>query len=353
VKKRTCPYNTRCRKCGKPIAKGDWVWFGKHDGARCLDCGGEPGEAKPDRAPAAEAPAPKSAPARPVGCPPVSRDSDGVYRFQWDSVGDAVADAFADRAQSEESRADLARRIQDAEGGKWANHHTKESMRKAVGNPRPASLKAIDEMREALADELVTPVVPRRRVRHGREDGDELDPDRWLIREPMAWGRSEREPRNRLTVTIGLNLSVHAFQKPDELLFRGAAACALADLLTVRGLNVAIVGFLAVSDMSRQCGKIVSKVELKSSEMPLDLGAIATAACDIGFLRLVMAYGTARHALGKLDECLGRPISLPPADRNGLDYVIDNDVTSQEAALKWLKSVAGPGARAAQEGGAE
>jgi hypothetical protein len=41
---------------------------------------------------------------------------------------------------------------------------------------------------------------------------------------------------------------------------------------------MAICGVAMNQYRCRHCGKIVSKVELKASEMPLDLGAIATAA---------------------------------------------------------------------------
>lgn len=344
MKLRPLPYNKACGGCARLLHKGETAWFGKHAGARCPECGPTAASA-PTPAPETPAPIPaepraKRAPRPAPGkYPPATRGEDGVHRCGWESVADLVADAFSDRAQSEANREDIARRIAGAEGGRWANHHTVASIKAAVGSPSKKLLGAIDAMRESLADDVHLPVVPRRKVRHGRDEGDALDPDRWLIREPMAWDRCERELRSRTNVGIGINLSVHAGQKPDELLYRGAAACALADLLAARGLNVRIIGFLVVESMSAECPQLVSQVELKAPDMPLDMATIATAACDIGFFRLVMVYATARHASGKLDRALGTPAGLPAGDRRGLDFIVNHDVCSRDSAAEWLRDI--------------
>jgi len=367
MKLRPLPYNKVCGGCAKLLRKGEQAWFGKHAGARCTDCGWQPPpwQQPPSQAPgepSTPVPAPDAPvhPRKPKGrCPvtaypPATRCEDGIYRHGWESVAELVADAFTDRAQSDANREDVARRIANNEGSRWANHHTVASVTAAVGSPSKKLLGAIDAMRESLADDVILPVVPRRKMRHGRDEGDELDPDRWLIREPFAWDRCEREMRSRNSVGIGINLSVHAGQKPEELLYRGAAACALADLLAARRLNVRITGFLVVHNMSAGCPELVSQVELKSSDMPLDMAAIATAACDIGFFRLVMVYATARHASGRLDGALGAPAALPDADRRGLDFIINHDVCSRDSAADWLREILNgmTGAAPENEGGA-
>jgi len=362
---RPLPYNKSCRQCAKLLRKGEVAWFGKHEGALCTDCHAE-ANGKPVPAPQPDTPVPVPAPDAPVhprrprkpgpagAYPAAARCDDGIYRYEWESVSDLVDDAFCDRATAEATRADIARRISNNEGGKWANHHTVASIKAAVGKPAKKLIDAIDAMRQSLADDAALPVIPRRKIRHGREDGQELDPDRWLVREPMAWDRSEREPRPRNCIAIGVNMSVHAGQKPEELLYRGAAACALADMLTTRGMNVAITGFLVVHKMSEGCGDLVSKVELKSSNMPLDMAGLATSACDIGFFRLVMVYATARHTTGHLDGALGYPAGLPDADRKGFDFVLENTVRSKADAEEWLQeNVRAMNAGNESEGGAQ
>ena len=75
--------------------------------------------------------------------------------------------------------------------------------------------------------------------------------------------------------------------------------------------------------------------------MPMDLGSLALCCCDIGYFRIVGIFGRARHLPGRI-EAYGRTILLPPADRAGLDYLIDSDVLSRGAAAAWLKNVLTP-----------
>ena len=39
MKIRPSPYNTKCRACGRAVPKGETCHFGKHEGARCMNCG--------------------------------------------------------------------------------------------------------------------------------------------------------------------------------------------------------------------------------------------------------------------------------------------------------------------------
>lgn len=357
MKKRVAPYNTKCRACGRAITKGETVYFAKHEGARCLGCGPSSAANPPPSIPASPGkpvrrnpsptkktqPEPEPKAKAPAVCPPAVRGADGVYRFGWESVAELVNDAFGhDAAQSESAaahiRAFVGTHIKNGRGDTWVNDQSPETLMKAVTTPDRKLLVAIDEMREALAGEIPLPTAPRRRVRHGREDGDELDPDRWLARLPNGWDRCEREPRPCGTVGIHINLSVNHKQKPAELLYRGAAACALADVLVAQGRNVEITGFMSAVNLSQCCKKLVTRVVLKSADMPLDLAAVATAACDIGFFRLAVVPATARHALGNLALGFGHPASLPVADLGGADFAIGLEVTSKAAAVNWLRT---------------
>jgi hypothetical protein len=364
MKTRPAPYNTKCRGCGRAIAKGDTCHFAKHEGARCRSCGpadapalpkpapeppkSEPPPEKPAPRRSKKSPAPKPAPKplpalpAPLTCPPAALGTDGFHRWQWDSVADLVADAFGHAAaQSATNVVKIAQSIRQESGGRWANHQTAESLQRLVHAPDRRLLAAIEEMRDKLADEITLPTAPRRRVRHGRADGDELDADRWLHRIPEAWDRCERVPQPRGTLEIFINLSVHCKQAPDELLYRGAAACALADLLAKQGRNVGISGFLVSCNMSKDSRRIITKVRLKDPAMPLDMAAVATAACEIGFFRMAMIHAAVRHVPGELNDGFGHPANLPEEDTGAADFVIGGDVRSKAVAVAWLKGAAG------------
>jgi hypothetical protein len=164
-----------------------------------------------------------------------------------------------------------------------------------------------------------------------------LDPDRWLVRDLAPWERVVREVQPRRTVTIGVNLSVNCTVKREELLYRGAAALALADVLTSRGVSVGIVAFYSVGRPTQTVGQGVVRYALKDPLMPLDLGAVTFALCEVAWFRVVGACGAVRHWPGKVDPSLGYAMPLPAADRAGLDYVVDTDVLGEAKALEWLK----------------
>jgi hypothetical protein len=193
-------------------------------------------------------------------------------------------------------------------------------------------------MRENLIDDVVTPTAPRRRVRRGQEWGDELDADRYLCRDPNAWDRSVREAQPRRTVTIGCNIVVSWAAKPADLLYRGAAALALADVLTARGYNVGIDLFKVAGEPSSGVTIGMVRYRLKDPTMPLDLPALTFAMCEVAFSRIVGVCGEARHWPGKLAGGFGHPAPIPVADRQGLDYRIDADILGKVAAEAWLRS---------------
>jgi hypothetical protein len=270
----------------------------------------------------------------------VITDADGIARYEFGSVGEAVIDAMADYAQNDHNRELIRERISihTAGGGDdWANYYNREKMLAAIANPPSALVEAVDAMRAELTAELAPPTTARRRVRHGQEFGDELDSDRWLVRDLAPWDRNVREMQPKRTVTIGVNLSVSAAQTAEELIYRGAAAVALADIITARGVNVGIVAFWTIEDMSTHCRKVVGKYVVKSPDMPLDLGAVTTALSEIAFARLVGLYGLARLIPGKLAQGLGCVAKLPAQDRRELDYFVDERITSREMAAGWLR----------------
>jgi hypothetical protein len=133
------------------------------------------------------------------------------------------------------------------------------------------------------------------------------------------------------------NLSVSASVQPDELMYRGAAALALADILTSRGVNVGIVLFYSIRRVTSTIKAAVVKYIIKDPLMPMDVSAVAFAMCEIAFFRVVGALGAPRHFPGKLREDLGLPANIPAADRQSIDFLIEADVLGEQAATSWLR----------------
>lgn len=270
----------------------------------------------------------------------VERDADGVWRYGFDSVSEAVTDALDDYAQNDSTREYLRGRLRLALSGHddWASNFTRTRFLNELAAPSQTLLDAVDRMREKLVEEVSPPSMPRRRVRRGQEFGEELDSDRYLSRNMAPWDRTVREHQTRRTVTVGCNLSANGGVTARELLYRGAAALALADLLTGRGVNVEIVLFDSREDPTSTVRRTVLRHKVKDATMPLDLSTIAFAMCEIAYFRVVMAIGGMRHFPGEMSESLGCAKCLPAADRKGIDFLIEADVLSEDAATEWLKT---------------
>ena len=273
---------------------------------------------------------------------PVVRDSDGIDRITFDSVGEAVIDAMSDYAQNDSNRSFISGRLESHMSGydSWANNFTREKLLDTIANPPKKLLDAVEQMRQSLMDEVCPPVCSRRRVVRNQDFGDELTPEAVLVRSLTPWERMSRENQPRRSVTIGVNLTVNAGQRAEHLLWRGAAAAALADILTQRGVNVEIVAFWSIGRISNRSDMVVSRYVIKRADMPLDLGAVSVALAEIAYARLICLYGLGRHIPGVLTKHMGYCEKLPAADRAGIDYLAESNVTSRERAEEWLRESA-------------
>jgi len=327
---RDAPHNGVCKVCGRRIHKGDRTFYAKHWGMVCSsEC--MYGEQPPER--------PEPTAQEPAGAKPAFRGTDGVYRYEFGSVSEAVKDALEDFAQNAHNRTFLNTRIARALSGvdSWASRFTRERFLAELSNPARQLSEAVDRMREKLVGEIDFPKTPGRRGRHGQEFGESMDADRYLARDPMAWDRSVRVETPRRTITIGVNLSVNCDVNGDEMMWRGAAALALADILQTRGFNVEIVAFSSTRGPTDKVRQSVMKYLLKDSTMPLDIGAITFALCEIAWFRVVGAVGGIRHLPGKASSGLGSAAILPTADCESLDFLVDTNVLGEERATEWVK----------------
>jgi hypothetical protein len=346
-------YRCTCVGCGKSIAKGDRVWFAKHYGVRCESCGRHPSDAQPTnpnrRKDGQEHRRKHREPRREQEAEASRRSSgsvrrafqceDGVYRHDYSSVGEAVSTAFIDAAQNESARAEVNQHQDAALTGHaaWGNRFTKDRLLASVAEPPASIVEAVDEMRQTIIEEVAVPHTSRRRRLRNLEFGDEIDADQWLRRDPACWERSSRDQTAKRTVTIGVNVTVHCGQNPENLLYRGAAATALADVLSERGFNVGIVLFYSAGVPTSDVGHAVTKCVVKEHDMPLDLGAAAFALSEIAFARCVMICGSMRHLPGKPRGGWGHMQHLPAEDRKGLDFIAELNIADRASAVEWVK----------------
>jgi hypothetical protein len=354
-------YKAKCQCCGSQVARGDMGWYKKDYGVRCMKCGQHPADAplaKKGKGRRRMPSAPRQSSPSPVPQMPSSNEpkmnhwvpdgtkavqcSDGVYRYEWTSVTAAVNDAInTSDALSDYNKSYCNSRIEHALSGsdRWNHNYTRQKFEHDLANPPEHIMDAVEELKSEIDQEInVLGTAPRRKVRRGQEFGEEIDADRFLARIPNVWDRNVRELRERRIVTIGVNLAISGKHDYEKLLYRGAAALALADVLVQRGYNVGITLYESRTNPTSAISRFCSKVIVKEPQMPLDTASVAFSICEIAFFRTALAIGAVRKMPGKVDTCLGSPARLFENDRKEVDYMIDSDVLSKYAAIDWIKN---------------
>jgi len=267
--------------------------------------------------------------------PAVEHCADGVYRCELESVTHAIKIAlrrYTGHVQRNRFEADEI--ITRNSGSRVADGRTVQDMQDATVRCPERFIRAIEEAKQAIEENLPTPTRKRRKRKYNQEDGEELCPQAWLERKTDGWTVMQRTKRLKNVVTIAVNCSVLVMREPEDLLWRGAMAAALADALTDRGHSVEIIAF-ACSDRTAASGKpshAIHRLPIKLSSQPMDIGAVAVALCDIAFYRLIMLPVRARTLPYRIDGGFGRTTSLPARERDEFDIVIDSDVLNLEQA---------------------
>jgi hypothetical protein len=353
-------YKAKCQACGKEVPRGSHGWYKKDFGVRCCECGPHTADSLPAKKGKGRRhipnykPIPKPAPTPVPSNEPKTkfnwisdstsavRCSDGVHRYEWNSVTAAVNDAINSSTALNDYNASYVNiRLERALGGedKWNHYYTRSAFEHDLSNPPLAILEAVEEMKSQIDSEIsVMATAPRRKVRRGQEFGEEIDADRFLARIPNVWERNIRQMHEHRTVTIGINLAISCKYNHEHMLYRGAAALALADVLVGQGYNVGIVLYESRSHPTSAVDKFCGKVVVKEPQMPLDTASVAFSICEIAFFRTALAIGAVRKMPGKVSSGLGHPERLFENDRSEVDYMIDSNVLSKAAAVDWIKT---------------
>ncbi len=137
---------------------------------------------------------------------------------------------------------------------------------------KTVNMMAADLMKQAMPE----PTAPRRKSRWSDDDGDEVDNDRLRAGAPF-WRQSYRQvTRAPRTITVAVNVSTAWDVRPEEILWRGAAAVALTKILESLGFGVELWAFNNVSsgfEVSHYGW--FSALKLKAAGSPLNLSSVA------------------------------------------------------------------------------
>ena len=160
--------------------------------------------------------------------------------------------------------------------GDWGN------VLKALHKVWPHGLAVMDLMRQDLADaDIPKPSDRRRRLRFSADDGDELDYDR--LRSGQDYWRTTRRRRvaGPATVTLVVDCGGNCGRSADDILWRGAAAVVLADMLEEAGYRVELWGVWKAQEVwfdgDGKNHTAMFAVRLKAPEDVVDKSTLANA----------------------------------------------------------------------------
>lgn len=225
----------------------------------------------------------------------------------------------------------------------FTNNYSSADIVSMMENPPPCA-GHVAKIKESIDCEINVADMPKRKIVRRLPSGDELNPFAWIRRDPDGWEEVRRVTVQRSVVRIVCNVSVNASRTPENLYYRGAAVCALADALEEAGHSVEIDLASCISGLwnnSRGTQNIIATV--KQAHSPLDLSTVALVLGEIGYFRTICFMGVVRFAdkLGHgCSEVLGSPAELPEELASGYDIILDNGILSLEDAVGEVKKYA-------------
>lgn len=209
-----------------------------------------------------------------------------------------------------------------------------------------AGADTVTELRDALdLADLPRPVSRRRTLRWREDDGDELDRDR-LYAGAAPWRATVRECRSGPQfVQIVTDVCTPCNIDHDDILWRGAAAVALTDILESAGYRVELIAAQYVThayDDNRR--GLAAAVTLKRPGDPLDIATLAAAVSGWAYRSVWFAaypycqpndinggLGTVQPLAEALPALVG-----PPAAN--CQRIVCQKIFSAPAAITWLRN---------------
>lgn len=267
----------------------------------------------------------------------------------WDSVNEPLAHSQKLKDESNKGQA-----YGYATGSSYENRGDQQDW---LGAPSVKVLKdrlttgwaeGAEKLQKIATRDINPTSIRRRRTRS--DQGDEVDMQAvWRGDMSRAWTRTRRQSRAGTSRTINLmvTLSDSCGVDSSKLFWRGASVLKLADALTTAGYSVGIYGAVLSRDCSSS-GKtdIGQFVEIKATDSPLDLSALAALTAMPGWFRTAGFAGIVAgcDALGRTPTGgLGRPDNgrvAEFAEMVGItDMVFQPSINNQASAEAWIDEV--------------
>ena len=267
--------------------------------------------------------------------------------IMWDSVNEPLTNASNLKLDENKTRVtEFAEgKRGDSDKQSWFGAPSVQELQNRLTKGWPDGAERLQK----IATREINPTSIRRRRTRG-DQGDEVDMQAvWRGDLSRAWTRTRRMSRagtNR-TINLMVMLGDSASVSSDKLFWRGASVLKLADALVTSGYNVGIIGGVTAKNCANsKTVEMAQFVEIKSTDQPLDLSALAALTAmpgwfrTLGFAGIVTACDlvedTQSYGLGQpMNERAGEFASML-----GIENVfIQPNINNVHDAEKWIDSI--------------
>jgi hypothetical protein len=212
------------------------------------------------------------------------------------------------------------------------------AVKAAMSEPWPEGLDEVQWMLHELRNVSLPPVQCQKRRPRFRDEGDEVDHDR--LRSGQEYWRSVRRESTTgaKTFCIVAAMTTPAGADSMDVLWRGAVAIVLADLLEDQGHRVELWACHRTSRAYKSGAGNFQAVSLKRADEPVDISTLTNAVSGWCY-RTLWFQDMASETRSKVTGGLGHCCSVSQHDSSvkelasGAELIVVDDVWNKTAAL--------------------
>lgn len=192
-----------------------------------------------------------------------------------------IFDSVKDCLDSTKKNIDPERNAPPIYGDRWLGEDLTdwESVEAACWEPWKEGIECVQRVMDKILNSgLPMPQDRKRRPRWAEDTGHEVCPDRWMGGQQDYWRSSHRmKSTGPTTVSLLTNLDAISGDHPETVMWRGAGAVAIADILENAGYNVDMHIWCRGSSVfqDRYSGQFTS-INIKKPGEPVDVGGLIT-----------------------------------------------------------------------------
>lgn len=180
------------------------------------------------------------------------------------------------------------------EKDRWNGNHTLSMVAEELLEPAPKMASVLESGSSLFDSDDWATEKPRRKVLRRLDEGDEIDVDRWLQREPDMWEESRKVQGSRFGVRIGVNIATSAHVGEEGFKWRTSAVVAILSICEELQIPCEVMCYEQTTDYVSIDGDSLGlffEFPVKRSEHLLDIDLLGYVLGSRSFFRTAVLGG--------------------------------------------------------------